>query len=127
MLFSQELNYFDDLRIEPASRFECASVAGPLEAVKAGVGIGFLHNYVAAAHGGLVRVLPETSVTRSYRLLSDDNVKDLARVRAACDRVVEEAAAAGDLRETIAARSACLPHRSVYNKVHALFSEVDFR
>src|SRR5487761_2191502 len=89
LLFSPALHYFDDLRVPFGSRFECASVVGQLEAVRAGVGIGFLHDYVAANHPDLVRVLPDIQVLRADWLVSHDDNKSLARIRAVRDWMVE--------------------------------------
>ena len=95
LLFSEELNYLADLNLRLGPRFECASVVGQLEAVRAGVGIGFLHDYVAAKNPGLVRVLPEVAVIRSYWIVSHDDVRQLARVRAAYEWIVEVVAGSG--------------------------------
>ena len=93
LLFSEALNYLTELNLPPGPRFECASVVGQLEAVRAGVGIGFLHDYVAAKHPGLERVLPDMSILRSYWLVAHEDVRQLARVRAAYDWIVETVAA----------------------------------
>ena len=95
LLFSEELNYLATLSLPATPRFECASVVGQLEAVRAGVGIGFLHDYVAVKNPGLVRVLPEIEVIRSYWIVSHDDVRTLARVRAVYDWVVEVVAGSG--------------------------------
>ena len=95
LLFSEELNYVAALNLPATPRFECASVVGQLEAVRAGAGIGFLHDYVAAKHSGLVRILPEIAVIRSYWIVSHDDVRTLARVRAVYDWVVEVVAVSG--------------------------------
>jgi DNA-binding transcriptional LysR family regulator len=67
---------------------------GQLEAVRAGAGIGVLHDYLARPHDELVRVLPEQRATRSYWTAIHENLRDVARVRAMADfltAVVREA------------------------------------
>lgn len=62
--------------------FRCAGVVGQMEAVKAGVGIGILHDFAARAVPDLVRILPEISFRRSYHLLAHPDTLSLMRVTA---------------------------------------------
>lgn len=90
------VGYVEDLIAAPAlayaaeflrgwrSDVELASAIGQVEAVRAGAGIGVLHDYLAGGPD-LVRVLPELYVTRSYWLAIHENLRDVARVRAAAD------------------------------------------
>ena len=94
LLFSRQLNFFDDLALPSRARFECASVAGQVEAIKAGVGVGFVHDYVGINHSDLVRIVPECKIMRSYWLTVHDDIKDLARVRAVADWIFETVTAA---------------------------------
>lgn len=57
---------------------------GQVEAVRAGAGIGVLHDYLARDRG-LVRVLPELRAVRAYWLAVHETLRDVARVRAAAD------------------------------------------
>lgn len=95
LLFSRQLNFFDDLTLPARTRFECASVAGQVEAIKAGVGVGFVHDYVGINHADLVRILPDCKIMRSYWLTVHDDIKDLARVRAVADWIFEAVSEAG--------------------------------
>ncbi len=97
LLFSRQLNFFDDQALPARARFECASVAGQLEAIKAGVGIGFVHDYIGVREQELVRILPACSVMRSYWLTIHDDIKDLARVRAVADWISEAVSRASTL------------------------------
>jgi len=63
--------------------FRCAGVVGQMEAVKADIGIGILHDFAVGAQPGLVRILPEVGFRRAYHLLSHPDTQDLARI-AAC-------------------------------------------
>ena len=94
------VGYVEDLIAAPAlsyaaeflrswpSRIELTSAVGQLEAVQAGAGIGVLHDYLARERceaGRLVRLLPELRATRSYWLAIHENLRDVARVRAAAN------------------------------------------
>lgn len=91
------VGYVDDLITAPAlnytsqflrgwrSHFEISSAIGQLEVVHAGVGIGVLHDYLARSRADLVRVLPQERAVRSYWLAMHENLRDVARVRAAAD------------------------------------------
>jgi DNA-binding transcriptional LysR family regulator len=100
------VGYVDDLVAAPAlgyaseflrswaSHFEISSATGQLEAVRGGAGIGVLHDYLARADPGLVRVLPGERAVRSYWTAIHESLREIARVRAAADfltRAVREA------------------------------------
>lgn len=94
--FAASLNYFPE-GFEPRfRRFECAGVLGQFEAVRAGAGIGILHDYHARRDPALVRILPEMRIERAYWLLTHDDTRTLARVRAVADFITEEVQAARD-------------------------------
>lgn len=94
LLFSPELLFAPDFYGPDFRRFECASALAQGEAVRAGAGIGILHDYVAAPDRSLTRVLPEVSYERSYWLVTHADAHDLMRVRAVADFIVAEVAAA---------------------------------
>lgn len=81
LVYSPALDYFEVFREVEARRMECASVVGQMEAVRAGGGIGILHDYAALAHPELVRLLPELSFRRSYWLVTHADIRDLRRIR----------------------------------------------
>jgi DNA-binding transcriptional LysR family regulator len=88
------LNYATEFLRAWRSDLEISSAMGQLEAVRAGAGIGVLHDYLARAHVDLVRVLPEQRATRSYWTAIHESLRDVARVRAMADfltAVVREA------------------------------------
>src|SRR5918997_1759090 len=64
----------------PARRYECASVVAQLEAVRAGVGVGILHDYAVRQFAELQAVLPEVSYLRTYWLVPHASVGNLPRV-----------------------------------------------
>ena len=90
------LNYAAEFLRGWSSHLEISSAIGQLEAVRAGAGIGALHDYLARPHADLVRILPEQRATRSYWTAIHENLRDVARVRAAADfltAIVREAQA----------------------------------
>jgi DNA-binding transcriptional LysR family regulator len=99
----QELHYSEALTYYPPAfdagqrRFECASVAAQVEAVKAGVGIGILHDYAARDVPGLVHVLPALTIRRTYHLVAHVDTRRIARIDEAYRFVVEEVEAAEGL------------------------------
>ncbi|MEP9376147.1 LysR family transcriptional regulator [Aquabacter sp. CN5-332] len=89
LAYSPGLDYMDALSDVAGRRFECASAVGQLEAVKAGAGIAILHDYAAAAHSDLVRILPETRFQRTYWLVMHADMRDLGRI-AETDRFIAD-------------------------------------
>jgi len=81
------LNYATDFLRTWHSRIELSSAIGQVEVVRAGGGIGVLHDYLAEGRG-LVRILPELRVIRSYWLAIHEGLRDMARVRAAADFLI---------------------------------------
>ncbi len=81
LLFSPALDYLGEFGLAENPKFECAGMLGQIEAVRAGSGIGVLHDYAVRNLPDLVRVLPEKRVTRTYWIVTHDDVRDLARVR----------------------------------------------
>lgn len=79
-VYSRALDYaaaFGDLT---SRRFECGSVVGQIEAVRAGHGVGILHDYAVGRYPELRRVLPTHRFTRSYWLLTHPDTADTRRV-----------------------------------------------
>jgi DNA-binding transcriptional LysR family regulator len=80
MAYSSALDYGELLEKSSGRKFRCASVVGQLEAVRAGTGIGILHDFAVNGEAGLVRVLPEVSFRRSYYLLSHPESTSVRRI-----------------------------------------------
>jgi DNA-binding transcriptional LysR family regulator len=89
LLFTDALDYLGELKITPERRFECAGMIGQIEAVKAGAGVGVLHDYVVRDDPALQRILPEHAVHRAYWIVTHEDVRDLARVRLVHDFIVD--------------------------------------
>lgn len=78
--YSRALDYTAELAKLMPRHYECGSVVAQLEAVRAGEGIGILHDYAAAQYSDLTRILPEMHFTRTYWLMSHPDTHDTARV-----------------------------------------------
>lgn len=79
-VYSPALDYAATLGQVMRRRFECGSVVGQMEAVRAGHGIGILHDYAAASYPELRRILPAIHFTRSYWLISHPDTHKTRRV-----------------------------------------------
>lgn len=78
--YATALDYLEALERHAGRFFRCASVLGQIEAVRAGAGIGILHDFAVAAHPELVRILPATGFRRSYWMMTHPDTHDLRRV-----------------------------------------------
>jgi len=74
--------------------FECASAVTQLEALRAGVGVGVIHEFIARRFKDLVRILPERCATRVYWLVTHEDTRGLGGIRAVAEHLAK--AAAGD-------------------------------
>ncbi len=88
LVFSPSLDYLGEVGLADARRFECAGMIGQVEAVRAGAGVGVLHDYVARRFDDLVRIAPERRIVRAYWIVTHDDVRDFARVRLVHDHIV---------------------------------------
>ncbi|MCJ2080035.1 LysR family transcriptional regulator [Methylobacterium sp. J-090] len=86
--YASALDYTAFLQDRTRRVFRCAGAIGQLEAVKAGAGIGILHDFAAAHCHGLVRILPETRFQRSYWLMSHPDSHEARRVTVCRDFIV---------------------------------------
>lgn len=86
--YSSALDYVRTLYADAPTSFQCTSAIGQLQAVRAGLGIGILHDFIAAQHPDLVRVLPERRAERAYWIVEHEDVRGLGRVRAVHDHIV---------------------------------------
>jgi DNA-binding transcriptional LysR family regulator len=87
--YSRALDYTAELAKLMPRHYECGSVIAQMEAVRAGEGIGILHDYAAAQYPELARILPSMRFTRTYWLMSHPDTHDTARVSAVYQAIVE--------------------------------------
>lgn len=78
--YSRALDYTSELGKLMKRHYECGSVVAQMEAVRAGEGIGILHDYAAALYPDLVRILPDMRFSRTYWLMSHPDTHDTRRV-----------------------------------------------
>jgi DNA-binding transcriptional LysR family regulator len=89
LIFSPSLNFTGEVMRDWDAGFEISSAIGQTEAVRAGAGIGILHDYVARQYPELTRILPEISIRRSYWTTYHETSRDLMRLRAVADFIRE--------------------------------------
>ncbi len=89
LIYAPGLNYASEFLRNWRSRIEISSAIGQLAAIRAGAGIGVMHDYIARPEPGLIRILPTLGARRSYWLAIHENLHDVPRVRAAADFVAE--------------------------------------
>ena len=68
--------------------FECASAATQFEALRAGLGLGVVHDYIARRFPDLTHVLPERRAMRTYWLVTHEDARGLGRIRAVCEHLI---------------------------------------
>lgn len=92
LLYSASLNYGAEFFKGWTARFEIASALGQTEAVKAGAGIGILHDFIARADPSLVPVLPDMKLKRAYWMVTHESSRPLRHVAAVQDFLREQVA-----------------------------------
>jgi molybdate transport repressor ModE-like protein len=78
--YSRALDYTAELTKLMNRHYECGSVIAQMEAVRAGEGIGILHDYAAEQYPEIVRILPGMQFSRTYWLTSHPDTHDTRRV-----------------------------------------------
>lgn len=87
--YASALDYSSYLEERVGRVLRCAGAVAQLEAVRAGAGIGVLHDFAASGSTDLVQVLPEIVFKRSYWLMSHPESHEATRI-AACRRFIVE-------------------------------------
>ena len=80
LIYTPELNYASDILEDWRSTVEVATAIGQVEAVRAGAGIGVLHDFMVAG-SELEPLFPEVRVERSYWTVWHENLKTDRRVQ----------------------------------------------
>ncbi|MCK0196928.1 LysR family transcriptional regulator [Ancylobacter sp. 6x-1] len=86
--YASSLDYAHVLAGRAQRLFRCAGVVGQMEAVRAGIGIGVLHDFAVRDVPELVRILPAIRFRRAYHLFAHPDTRDLARVAACHDFLI---------------------------------------
>ena len=87
--FSSALDYVRELYGGAPTSFESANAVTQLEAVRAGVGLGVVHDFIARRFKDLKRVLPERRATRAYWLVTHEDTRGLGRIRAVAEHLAK--------------------------------------
>ena len=85
LIYSPDLNYAQDILRGWRSDIEVSTAIGQFEAVRASAGIGICHGFMAAPVPDVVRLFPQTTLTRSYWTVWHENLKVVRRVQAVAD------------------------------------------
>ncbi|MFO1108096.1 MAG: LysR family transcriptional regulator [Bradyrhizobium sp.] len=91
ILWSPTIDYFGSQTASWRSRFECANLVGQFEAVKCGMGVAVLPDFVASAVSGLNVVLPETFFMRTYWMVTHPDSQGIKRLTIVSSMIIEKA------------------------------------
>jgi len=82
LLFSDRINIAKQIASDWQSSIAIYSPVGQVEAVRSGLGIGVLHQFLLGNGEGLVPVLPELGLSREFFLVSHPNTERIPRIQA---------------------------------------------
>ncbi|MHA1158640.1 MAG: LysR family transcriptional regulator [Alphaproteobacteria bacterium] len=85
LIYSPSLDYTGEAWRGWRSHHEVASAIGQFEAVRAGAGIGILHDYMAVQAADLVPVLSQVRIRRAYWTVLHESLRNVARIRTVAD------------------------------------------
>jgi DNA-binding transcriptional LysR family regulator len=91
-VYSRALDYAAEIGRMMKRHYECGSVVAQMEAVRAGHGIGILHDYAAAQYPQLRCLLPQIQFTRTYWLMSHPDTHNTRRVAEVYQSIVSAVA-----------------------------------
>ena len=84
------LNFGQELVKDWTSDIEISSTLGRIEAVRAGAGIGVLQSFIAKQYDNLVHILREHLITRSYWIVSPEDMRDIRRISIVSEFIASE-------------------------------------
>ncbi|GGC35776.1 LysR family transcriptional regulator [Novosphingobium marinum] len=82
LLYAPELRYLDEIHPGLAATIRSSSITAQRRLIANGAGIGVLPCFMAEGDERLVSVLPERRITRSFWIVTHQDTRQLARVRA---------------------------------------------
>lgn len=85
------LNFGRELVKDWKADIEISSTLGRTEAVRTGAGVGILQYFIAKQYDNLVHILPEYRITRSYWLVSHEDLRDIRRISIVSGFIASEA------------------------------------
>ncbi|MET3926253.1 LysR family transcriptional regulator [Devosia sp. 2618] len=89
LLYTASLDYTAEFLKGWRSTLAVSSAMGQTEAVRAGAGIGILHAFMASRDAGLVPILPQHIVTRSYWTVVHEDLRSIRRVALVAEFLAE--------------------------------------
>lgn len=89
LIYAPGLDYVQEISRSWTNRIEVSSALGQQEVVRAGGGIGLLHDYLVTPQMGLVRVLPDLRIAREYWLVYHESLRDVRRLQVTTEFLTE--------------------------------------
>jgi DNA-binding transcriptional LysR family regulator len=83
LLYSNKLNIHKQFWLQWKSALSIYSPIGQVEAVKAGSGIGMLHQFLIDTEKSLVRILPEVEMEREFYVVYHQSTEKIPRIKTA--------------------------------------------
>jgi len=97
LIYDEKLRFLEEFVSGLPTVFRSSTIIAQMNALKAGVGIGVIPYFMAHTEKGLVSVLPEHYIEREFWLQVNPDSRQLARVRATIDFIVDEILACKEL------------------------------
>lgn len=88
ILYAPELRYLDELPVEQTPQLRSSSINAQAKMIAAGAGIGILPCFIGDAESGLTPILPDSSIVRSFWLITHRETQSFAQVRAFADWLI---------------------------------------
>ena len=89
LLYSTELNYWSDFGLDLSPSVRSSSINAQYRLAAAGAGIAVLPYFIGDSDATLVRIIPALSVRRSFWIVTHEETRQLARIRAFTTWLVE--------------------------------------
>lgn len=89
LLYAPTLNFTREFSSDWDSSIEIATAVGQMEALAGDAGIGIAHDFLAGRYPDLTLVLPDYRVIREYWTVIHENMRDLPRIAAVTEFLVE--------------------------------------
>ncbi len=90
LLFDRDLQFMEEITPGLTPQFRSTTVVAQMNAVAAGAGIGIIPYFMAHQENRIIPVLPGQIIERGYWLQVNPESRQLARVRATIDFLVEQ-------------------------------------
>jgi DNA-binding transcriptional LysR family regulator len=84
-VYAPELDYLDEILPDLTPRLRSSSIDAQYRMLLAGAGIGVLPCFMGDADPALARVLPALAIERTFWLVTHQDLRDMARIRATTD------------------------------------------